>query len=288
MTLNIGSLFEPDWDQRRHEVVAWMKHIDPDIVCLQEVVQSSTEDITEWLVTALGDNRHFVFGGHPFGAHAETDPKFRFGSSIISRWPIDATHLWALPTSEDDDDQSPGAMPWELLHASTAGLDVFSTHLAPAPTHGRHRRLQVLEIDRQIKAIRGDTDSLYASGGRASMPPLLTGDFNAEPESDEIRFLKGLTVLDERTTFYQDAWAVAGDGTDGLTNNWRTHPLSARLNVHRKRIDYILVGDPFLRQGNGGRITDSQLVADTPLTGIQGSDHVGIFADIEWPTRPAA
>lgn len=286
MTLNIGALFEPQWEERRHEIVAWINEVDPDIVCLQEVVRSSTDNAAEWIVESLSAEYHFVMGGHPFGKYAEADQEFRFGSAILSRWPIDDNNLWSLPTVDDPDDPMPALMPWELVHARTAGLDIFTTHLAPAPTHGRHRRIQVLEIDTRIREIRGDVDSLYGESERDAMPPILTGDFNAEPESDEIRFLKGLTVLENRTTFFQDAWVVAGDDSPGLTGNWRTHPLSARLNVHPKRIDYILVGDPFLRSGDGGRLLDSQIVADTSITGIQASDHMGLIADIEWPTRP--
>src|SRR4029453_4709396 len=37
-------------------------------------------------------------------------------------------------------------------------------------------------------------------------PPILGGDFNATPDSDEIRFLRGLTTLDGRRTHFQDAW----------------------------------------------------------------------------------
>jgi len=127
---------------------------------------------------------------------------------------------------EDSDDPIPAMMPWELVHARTAGLDVFTTHLAPAPHHGRHRRLQVLEIDRLIRNGRGDQDD-FDGGHREAMPPILTGDFNAEPESDEIRFLRGFTVLQDRTTFMQDAWAVAGDGGPGYTNDWRRRMITS-------------------------------------------------------------
>src|SRR5690606_10704336 len=35
--LNVGSLLEPDWDARREAIVAWIEHLVPDVVCLQEV-----------------------------------------------------------------------------------------------------------------------------------------------------------------------------------------------------------------------------------------------------------
>ena len=290
VTLNVGSLFEPDWETRRHEVVAQLLDADADVVCLQELWQESSDVGTaQWLVDRLGaagTEYHFGFGGHAFGAFGEQNPQFRFGSAVLSRWPIDDSHVWALPTAEDPDDPIPSMMPWELVHARTAGLDVFTTHLAPAPSHGRHRRLQVLEIDKLIRQTRGDLDAHNFGVQRSAMPPILTGDFNAEPDSDEVRFLKGLTVFNERTTFFQDAWVVAGDDGSGYTSDWRTHPLSDMLNIHRKRIDYVFVGDPFRRAGNAGRVLDCQVIATEPITGVQASDHRGLVVDIEWPTRP--
>ena len=35
--LNAGSLLEPGWDDRRHEIVAWLERLEPDVVCLQEI-----------------------------------------------------------------------------------------------------------------------------------------------------------------------------------------------------------------------------------------------------------
>lgn len=291
MSFNVGSLFEPDWDTRRHEVVAQIRAADADIVCLQEVWRESDDVGTaRWIVQALADvgmDYQFTFGGHPFAPFADQNPQFRFGSAVLSRWPIDQEHVWALSTAEDPDDPIPGMMPWELVHARTAGLDIFTTHLAPAPTHGRHRRLQVIEIDKLIREVRGDLDSYDWGSQRVPMPPILTGDFNAEPDSDEIRFLKGLTVFNERTTFMQDAWAVAGADGPGYTSDWRTHPLSEALNIHRKRIDYIFVGDPFRRAGNAGRVLDCRVVANEPITGVQASDHRALVAEVTWPTRPA-
>lgn len=291
MTLNVGSLFEPEWEQRRHEVIAQIIAANADVVCVQEVwEESDSVGTTQWLVSDLaakGHAYHYIFGGHGFGDFEKQNPRFRFGSAILSRWPIDTSQLWALPVADDPDDPIPAFVPWELLHARSAGLDIFTTHLAPAPSHGRHRRLQVLKIDELIRQVRGDLDVQEFGSRRQAMPAILTGDFNAEPDTDEIRFLKGLTVLDDRTMFMQDAWAVAGDGGPGYTNDWLTHPLSAMLNVHRKRIDYVFVGDPFRRVGNAGRVHSCEMVAAEPLTGIQASDHIGLLAEIEWPARPA-
>ena len=291
MTLNVGSLFEPDWQTRRHEVVAQIQAAEADIICLQEVWQEAPgEGTAEWIAEALagaGTTYHLTFGGHGFGTFAEKNPAFRFGSAVLSRWPIDEARTWRLPIVEGTPDPVPAMMPWELVHARTAGLDIFTTHLAPAPTHGRHRRLQVLKIDELIRQLRPHQDGFADGLQRTAMPAILTGDFNAEPDSDEIRFLKGLTVFGDRTTFFQDAWAVAGDDGPGYTSDWRTHELSAVLNIHRKRIDYVFVGDPFYRVGSAGRVHSCRVIANEPLTGVQASDHRGLLVEVEWPTRPA-
>jgi endonuclease/exonuclease/phosphatase family metal-dependent hydrolase len=284
LQLNIGSYFEPDWEQRRHEVVAWIDRVEPDVVCLEEASESSTlPNAAGWIAERAAGEWHWVFGGAGFD-DPTYDQTVRWGPAILARWPIDAHQRFALPVGPDPH-PTLRAAPWTLLHARTAGLDVFAAHLAPAPSDGVHRRLQVLAIDERIRAVRGSADDLPRRGRREGMPAILAGDFNAEPDSDEIRFLCGLTPIDDRTTFFQDAWRCAGDGGPGHTQDWRTHPIAAALNVHRKRIDYVFVGDPFRRRGNAGRVLSATVVCNEPITGIQASDHMGLLAEIEWPDQ---
>jgi endonuclease/exonuclease/phosphatase family metal-dependent hydrolase len=229
---------------------------------------------------------HVGFAGEPFHPRLWPDQSLRFGSAVLSRWPIDDLVHHPLPVADPDDGSFVASVPWELVHARTAGLDVFTCHLASAPLDAHHRRLQVLAIDEAITAARGDLDDLTkARQGRAAMPAILCGDFNAEPDSDEIRFLTSLTAIDGRLAFYQDAWRVAGDGP-GLTQDWRTNPIAAGLNVHRKRIDYVFVGDPFQRVGGAGRVLRADLAFHEPLTGTVASDHAGLVVDVLWPSRP--
>jgi len=286
LTLNVGSFFEADWDRRRHEIVAWVDRVEPDIICFQEVWQNLESPSTAgWIADHVAADYDWVFGGNPLVWKAADDPSFRFGSAILSRWSIDDSRAWQLPVDVDPEDDYLTSMPWELVWARTAGLDIFTCHLAAAPSHGRHRQVQVQEIDRLVREVRGKSD-VFDQGARDPMPAILTGDFNAEPGSDEIRFLKGHTQLGGQTVFWQDAWEVAGEGGPGLTQDWCTHPLAAELNVHRKRIDYVFVGDPFLRTDSGGRVLSAQVVADKPLTGIQASDHCGVVVEIAWGSRP--
>jgi endonuclease/exonuclease/phosphatase family metal-dependent hydrolase len=168
-------------------------------------------------------------------------------------------------------------MPFGLLHVHTAGLDVYSTHLQPMPAQARHRVEQVLFIDDAV----GRT---YDSA--SSMPPILCGDFNAEPMSDEIRFLTAKAVIDGRSTYFQDAWAVARDGR-GITFD-PANDLAADSNEPPQRIDYVFVGESYLRPASAGRVMSASLAFDSKKTGVFASDHYGLTVDIAWPTRPSA
>lgn len=289
--LNLGSYFEPGWKERRHETVAWLAELRPDVVCLEEVWESqSVPNTAGWVAERLHEELdgaegeptyHWCFGGDAFGPGRTRDPSVRFGSAVLSRWPIDAHTYHRLPTVGEDPEVD--STPWELLEVATGGLDVFACHLSPAPHHGRHRRRQVLAIDEIIRSVRRRRAAgSHGNGWRDAVPPILCGDFNAEPDSDEIRFLCGLTDLEGRATFYQDAWRVAGEGP-GLTQDWRTNPIAADLNVHRKRIDYVFVGDPFLAQHGAGRVLRAEVAFDESRTGVLASDHFGLVVDLVAP-----
>ena len=285
--LNAGSLLEPGWAERRLEVVAWLRRLEPDVVCFEEVWQDDTTANTAgWIVENVPElGYEWSFGGAPFSAELWPDQSLRFGSAVLSRWPIDGSSHHLLPIGSEAEIFVRG-VPWELLHVRTAGLDVFACHLAPAPTHGLHRQVQVVAIDEIIRQARGDRDTLGTPGTRRqAMPPILCGDFNAEPESDEIRFLCSLTALDGRTAFYQDAWRAAGDGP-GYTQDWRANAIADSMNLNRKRIDYVFVGDPYWRAGSAGRVLSASLAFHEPLTGVLASDHYGLSVDIVWPQRP--
>src|SRR5581483_10805525 len=89
----------------------------------------------------------------------------------------------------------------------------------------------------------------HIGGSPSELPKVLMGDFNATPDSDEIRFLRGLHTLAGRRTHFQDAWLRLhrepgpGDGpAEGITwssENELTRPLRS-LDIDR-RIDYVFV-----------------------------------------------
>jgi endonuclease/exonuclease/phosphatase family metal-dependent hydrolase len=286
--LNVDSAVGPRWPERRLEIVTWLDELKPDVVCFQEIWHDDHHPNTGgWIAQQAAGDWFWEFGGLalPDPDAVRADPSVRFGSAILSRWPFDAHELMCLPVSIDGPgpihptsrpDALPPGMPFELLHARTAGVDVYSTHLQPQRQQAYHRVRQVLFID---DAVRRTCDP------SASMPPILCGDFNAEPASDEIRYLTGNAVIDARSTYFQDAWAVIHDG-GGATQD-PANDLYAGLNLPPKRIDYVFVGDPFLRPGGAGRVISATLAFDKRRTGAFASDHYGLSVDITWPTRPS-
>ncbi|MGI9602203.1 MAG: endonuclease/exonuclease/phosphatase family protein [Acidimicrobiales bacterium] len=276
-SLNAASLFEAAWSDRRHELVAWIDRLEPDIVCLQEMWQSATEPNTaEWVADQAAQQWHWVFGGCDPGDVGRGEP-VEFGSAILSRWPIETHEMIPLPIDEQPARDNPFfTMPLELLHARTNNIDVFSTHLAPPPEQAYHRVAQVQFIDDVIRA-RSIPDG--------PLPPILCGDFNAEPNSDEIRYLSALATIDGASTYYQDAWRATGTTEPGFTWDSRTNSMAADLHLPPKRIDYVFVGDPFRRPEGAGLVVTADLAFHEPITGCDASDHYGLIVGIRWPQR---
>jgi endonuclease/exonuclease/phosphatase family metal-dependent hydrolase len=278
VTLNVGSLFEPDWPARRVEQVAWLDELDPDVVCLQETWEDDANPCSaEWLVQHSAADWHWTFGGFPFPPSLGSPTDLLFGSTVLSRWPIEHRDLIALPVDDGDVPDDFWHLQMELLHVVTAGTHVFSTHLAPPPAQAYHRIRQVLAIDDAIRAAEARRPS--------TLPSILCGDFNAEPDSDEIRFLSSLATIDGRSTYHQDAWRSAAKDDPGYTGDPRVNPLCAAMHVPPKRLDYVFVGDPW-GGGGAGVVQSAELAFHEPRTGVLASDHFGLVVDVAWPAKP--
>lgn len=147
---------------------------------------------------------------------------------------------------------------------------VFTTHLAWRLADGDLRERQVLGVDAFVKE--------HTQG--SSTAAILTGDFNAAPDADEMRFLRGLTTLDERRTYYQDTFELCNPGALGHT--WtRANPYTQQLGwiEPNRRLDYIFV-TPQTRRG-GGTVHTCRIVCSEPdQRGVWCSDHFGVLAEV--------
>jgi len=254
LTLNIWNL-DGDWRARRQAILAVLRQWEPDLVCLQEVVETEKGNQAEWLAAQLG-GWAVAFGSVPH----DLGPA-RFGNAVLSRWPIDAVTSTELPHEADEQE-----VQRVVVHARTNGVDVFSTHLAwqlhDAALRERQAQALVAFVDEQTDA-------------KAVVGPIIAGDLNAEPDSTAIRYLTGLTSLAGKSTYFQDAWRLAGQGGGGLT--WsRANANAAIEHEPDRRIDYIFSG-VHLDTG-AGRPLECHVVADEPVDGVWPSDHFGVFA----------
>ncbi len=205
LTLNLWNVNEP-LAARSAALVAGLKVLRPDIVCLQEVARDphSARRQSEFVAEVCGL------------AHAADHDVL----SILSRYPIARFHSAALPEAPRDE-------PRQVLLAETAidgrPLLVANTHLAWRPEMTAERKAQA-------EALLGAIARFAAAG--AATAKILCGDFNDDPDSAAVRL-----VLDSAAGFY-DAYAVARPDDPGYT--WsRANPFVDRATTRDQRIDYI-------------------------------------------------
>ena len=278
VTVNLWGT-EPPLEARLALAARQLRALAPDVICLQEVRPldgRGGRTTAEVLAEALGMTAHYETA-----VAWETSPALpggQEGLAVIAR-AIHETRVEALPEARP----SEGRILLSAAVATPAGsIWVHNTHLHYRLDDGVARERQVVAIDDAIRRFGRERDS---------PPQILCGDFNATADSDEIRFLRGLTTLAGRRTHFQDAWLRLhrepgpGDGpADGMTwcsENRFTRPLRS-LDLDR-RIDYVFVTT---RKKDGrGTVHDCRVVL-TEREGlgevaICASDHYGVCADVQ-------
>jgi endonuclease/exonuclease/phosphatase family metal-dependent hydrolase len=267
-TLNCWNVSEP-LAERMALIRTELATLRPDVVALQEIiVRRDGFDQAALILADLG--YEWVFGaafrwdeGDPL-LPPDSDRGDAFGNVIAARLPIRVSMLRALPGAETGERRSILAA---RIETPTGTLPVFTTHLNWKFDHGVVRERQVAAVAALVSEWCRDGD----------LPPVLMGDLNAEPESTEIRFLCGLTSLDGRSVYFQDAWRIAGEGA-GFTWDNRNR-FAALAREPPRRIDYVLVGLPNARTGQGA-IESARLAFTEPRGDVFPSDHFGLTVTI--------
>lgn len=254
-TLNIWNRLGP-WEERLVAIRKEVERIQPDILGLQEVLVLPEHDFDQAKLIADGFGYHTAFGRSPDAA------SYGMGNAIVSRWPIVRTITFALPGTDEH-----RCLVFAEIESPAGKIPFFSTHLNWRFDQSDVRQLQVQCIARFVRA------NAPADG----FPPILVGDFNAEPDSDEIRFLRGLGSLGGRSVHFADSFGLAGDGSLGATFS-RKNAYAALLREPDRRIDYILVrgGDERFR----GAPLSARVCFDQPEGGAYPSDHFGVTAEL--------
>lgn len=250
------------WEERRQAIAATLAEVQPDLCGFQEVWSGGQEE-------SLAIDLAGRLGMHWCWAEAGKvrDPggtELFIGNAILSRWPITTQEAGALPVSASDEAR---VAVHARIDAPGGALPMFTTHLTYGPGRSALRAAQVRALARFVEE---------HSGGCA-YPPVVTGDLNAEPGSDELRLLGGL-LADPAVPglVLLDAWRYADPGDPGFTWDLRNGYQGDSL-IPDSRIDYILVGLP--RQGRG-RVESVRLAGTGPVDGVWPSDHFAVVADL--------
>ena len=259
LTLNLWGA-EPPLERRMAMVASALGELAPDVVALQEVreVPGQLPNQAESLAQTVG--LHHVFApATPFAGGHE-------GLAILAREPILASDALVLPHAEPSERR---ILLSALIQRGSGAVWAHTTHLNYRLTHGKEREDQVKAIAASVASRASDS------------PQILMGDFNARPESDEIRFLRGLTTLAGQRTYFQDAWERVHPGEPGWT--WaRVNPYTAQLAFLEldRRLDYVFV-TPMRRDGRG-TVHACRIVLDRPgPEHVYPSDHFAVLAEIQ-------
>jgi endonuclease/exonuclease/phosphatase family metal-dependent hydrolase len=250
--------------RRMPGVLRELEALQPDVVALQEVrqVPGTLPNQAETLAAAL-DMQWCWALATPWGGGEE-------GLAILSRHPIAAHAHHELPHAVATERRI-------LLGAqidTPAGRGAFfTTHLNYRLADGQKREDQIVAAEAIVAATESE------------LPRVWCGDFNATPDADEMRWLRGLRSIGGRRVVYQDAWAITHPDEPGYT--WaRENPHTASLAflTRDRRIDYVLV-DPERRDGRGV-VERAALCFTTPdETGCHPSDHFGVVAEVRVRAR---
>jgi endonuclease/exonuclease/phosphatase family metal-dependent hydrolase len=236
-----------------------MRAVDADVWCLQEVFATRYRNQADELAGALGGYNA------AYGSRFDLDVFDQsFGNAVLSRWPITAHEVRPLGAPEGLDELR--CVVRADIDAPDHSLEVFCTHLNWRLDQSHVRQDQVRTI----------CEFVSESRDRREFPPVLCGDFNALPESEEMRMLTGLTTVPVPKLVFIDAWRAGGDGP-GITWDNR-NAFAAAGGEPDCRIDYVLVGYP--REHGVGQVVGARLIGDQPFDGVWPSDHFGVCAEV--------
>lgn len=269
LTLNLWHDSGP-WPARAQRIREWIARLEPDLLSFQEAVRMPGFEQTAELLEDCGYYLDYVAASH-FWRPGREDDVGEVGNAVASRWPIGAREELRLPESGDGERRAALAV---TVEAPFGPVCFVTTHLNWRLDHGWIR-------ERQVQAV---CELALRHAPRQGFPAVLAGDFNAEPESAEIRYVTGLQALEGRSVCFLDAWARAGGGGPGIT--WsNANPWARREREPDRRIDYVFAGLP-TREGLG-QLLSCRVVCDDEVGGVWPSDHFGVYAELRSEAAPA-
>jgi endonuclease/exonuclease/phosphatase family metal-dependent hydrolase len=246
------------WEERHTAIEESLAAEDPDIVCLVESWSSAETTQAARVAERLGVEHHLFIGDWD-------QDDWVSGIGLASRWPLEIVERRML---RGEDDSGVGEVLAVTIGGDRGPIQFFAVMLDYPLNASGVRQAQVRHLAQ-----------LIAATTNRRHPVVVCGDFNAGPDSDEIRILTGRSAAAAPGLVFYDAWEVAGDGTAGIT--WSNqNPLAAVALYPDRRFDYVLSAWP--RPGGVGHPTHCELLGVVPGDQMQLSDHYGVLADLRY------
>jgi len=165
VTLNLWN-DQHDWPSRLNVIVAEMRRIRPDVLCLQEVLQNpNLRNQAETLGDSLGCHVQFATVDGP------ERPK-RYGNAILTPHRVLVGESRNLAPADDYRAVAHVRFEWR-----GQAIDAYSTHLHHTAEGGSIRATQIRHLLAYVDSTRGDGATVIA------------GDFNCELGSPELNLV---------------------------------------------------------------------------------------------------
>ena len=165
VTLNLWH-DQRDWPKRLSVILAEMRELRPDVLCLQEVLQhGSLRNQAETLAGSLGYHMYFT-------SVDSVHRVKRYGNAILTRHRV--LHAGGKNLDPSNDYRTVAHLRIDFLGRV---VDVYDTHLHHTSEGSSIRVTQIRDLLAFIDSTRGDG------------AVVLAGDFNAELETPELRLL---------------------------------------------------------------------------------------------------
>lgn len=272
-TLNIWNKSGP-WVERLPLIRKQLTELSPDVLGLQEVLRLIPDEKQPPVPTPTNDQASEIADGLgyniAYGIAADYTGGLKFGNAILTRYKILDSRTFRLPGADSGETRS---LLYALLETPWGRLPVFVTHLNWKLHHGGVRVKQAVYVAERIFVL--------APVEADVLPPVLMGDMNADPGTDEIRYLKGQHVIDGRSVYFADVWEYAEPVGAGYTFA-RDNAYALKNGEPNRRIDYIFVRGP--DKDGRGEPSNVKRAFDESVPGAEGtvwaSDHYGVVCDL--------
>jgi endonuclease/exonuclease/phosphatase family metal-dependent hydrolase len=263
VTWNVWGRYGADCQARQEALEQTLEQTAPDLVCLVEAWRQGDSTQSGRVAARLGLAHHRFVGDREQQDREQQD--WVSGIGLVSRWPMTEPRRRSLRAPD-------GSGFGEAVHVAVAGdrglIQLFAVMLDYPLDASGLRQHQVRQLVRFIEETASRRDLI-----------VVCGDFNAGPDSDEIRMLTGRSAPAAPGMVFYDAWELAGDGSPGFTWSNR-NPLAAIGLYPDRRFDYIFSAWP--RRGGAGHPTACSLLGVRAPQEQQLSDHYGLAADLRY------